>query len=143
LQLNARIGATVPQTDGSESVPLQAPGQLDQRQLLSMLTGSAGSPRPAPSSAAATAVAPSASATGGISAANLSAILAGIGRGAGAGVQVIRFFTEILRAAKNLTKYNLGSSPIAWVERTYTGGTFAVGRAGTPGFVRGPCQFEP
>jgi hypothetical protein len=57
-----------------------------------MLTGAAGSPLPAPTSSTATAVAPPATAaTGGISAANLSAILAGIGRGAGAGVQVCRF----------------------------------------------------
>jgi len=82
-KLNARIGATVSEADSSESVSLQAPGQLDQRQL----PGASGSQHPAPSSAAATAVAPSATATGGISAANLSAILAGIGRGAGAGVQ--------------------------------------------------------
>jgi hypothetical protein len=93
LQLNARIGATVTETAGSESVEQQAPGQLDQRQLLSMLTGASGSLRPAPSTEATTAAAPSAATTtGGISAANLSAILAGIGRGGGAGGQVNWFF---------------------------------------------------
>jgi hypothetical protein len=77
---------------------LQAPGQLDQRQLLSMLTGASGSPNPAPTTEATTAVAPSAAATGGISAANLSAILAGIGRGGGAGVQVNRLLIVLEEA---------------------------------------------
>ncbi len=89
------------ETDGSESVSLQAPGQLDQRQLLSMLTGASGTQNPAPSSAAATGLAPSAPAAGGISAANLSAILAGIGRGAGAGVQVKRVFSPPLITKNN------------------------------------------
>jgi hypothetical protein len=87
----------VPETGGSEPVSLQAPGQLDQRQLLSMLTGASA----APSSAA---VAPSATATGGISAANLSAILAGIGRGAGAGVQVKQLQCRLKAFSKKLLR---------------------------------------
>jgi hypothetical protein len=92
LQLNARIGATVPAAASeNDTASAQTTGTLDQRQLLSMLTSGAAAsgaatgtqPRPAaPTSGSGTA------GPGGISAANLSAILAGLGRGGGAGMQV-------------------------------------------------------
>lgn len=85
--MNARIGASIPAAAEIDPSPAQTAGQLDQRQLLSMLTGGAAVGAQAQSAASAAGVTTSAS--GGISAANLSAILAGLGRGGGGAMQVI------------------------------------------------------
>ena len=96
FQVNQRIGSSTAQ---AAEVPAVAPGQMDQRQLLSMLTSSLGAVaqnRPTPAAAPSHAAAPpgqGAVGAGGITAANLNAILAGLGRG---GTQVcpsLRFWS--------------------------------------------------
>ena len=71
---------------GPATAVSQAQGQLDQRQLLSMLTGGPGGSQPRPAVGGTAVGAPSGATTSAppaISAANLSAILAGLGRGGG------------------------------------------------------------